>query len=257
MARRRSALEWKGLVHLMGCDSVLLGNRMELMWIRSTALVGPREEPMIRHSVVSLATLALLLVSAAGLRAEPAVVPLSPNNGGRMIQQAVLEPGDLIVSTTKSTSSWVIRKVTDSEVSHVMIYAGLGFVIEVVPGDGVRQVTLEEALKDASLAVAVRPKLSQSPERLVEVARKYIGKGYDWFGAALAPRVMRSTSDPVAHRIIQGNDKLYCSELVFQAFADIGMSFGQDTRSVPQDVVTQFRLGIDLVYVGHLLHKPR
>lgn len=206
----------------------------------------------MRHPVVTLATLALVLASAAGLRAEPAAVPLSPDNGGRMIKLDVLEPGDLIVSTTKSTSSWVIKKVTDSEISHVMIYAGLGFVIEAVPGDGVRQVTLEEALKGASLAVAARPKLSQSPERLVEAARKYIGKGYDWFGAALAPRLRKSASDSILHRFIGGNDKLYCSELVFRAFADIGLSFGLDTRSVPQDVVTQFKLGIDLVYVGHL-----
>lgn len=55
---------------------------------------------------------------------------LSPPIGGQSISVAALMPADVIVSTTNAAISRAIRTVSSSVVSHAMIYAGGGFVIE-------------------------------------------------------------------------------------------------------------------------------
>src|SRR5262249_25793652 len=90
-------------------------------------------------------------------RPSMADIPLAPAQGGRSIPTSVLEPADVIVSTTAAWTSRMIRKATQSVVSHSVLYMGGDEVVE-ADRYGVIKQSVTESLKDATLAVAYRRK---------------------------------------------------------------------------------------------------
>ncbi len=72
-------------------------------------------------------------------------IPLSPPQGGECILDSALQPADIIVATTRDPRSVAIRDWTGSPISHCMLYAGGGLVIEAI-NEGVVSRPLSTAL---------------------------------------------------------------------------------------------------------------
>ena len=86
-------------------------------------------------------------------------IPLAPKNGGgQCLGLQALQRADIIVTTASSVVSWGIRAAesvesdTISYVSHAMIYAGHGRVIEAI-GGGVGEHDLEKDLQPPVLSL--------------------------------------------------------------------------------------------------------
>ena len=193
--------------------------------------------------------------------ADALAIPLDPGVGGRSIGTSALQGGDIIVSTTRQFVSRAIRLGTLSPVSHVMLYAGDGKVIEAV-GSGVRETTLAAAIDDAILAVAYRhPQLDAARATvLVAYARTRVGKPYNYSGVAyqgyrLVNPLPAAVIDAIGRRLgveVGQAGAVYCSELVLESFERAGapLATGRPGQSTPDQVVQIARS--NLAYVGHL-----
>jgi len=209
--------------------------------------------------------------------------PLSPDAGGMSLSPDALAPADLIVSTTPATVSRVIRGFTGSAVSHAMLYAGKGQVIEAV-ADGVVRRPLTQALAEAKLAVGYRAaKLGPGQaQRVVAEAASLIGRAYDAGGAATggvrshpfrcvmvmgtATRVLNpivggvgagtGACAAVGSGVLGSAEKFYCSELVLEAFDRAGAKIADVSpgSSTPQHIPDAYSKGT-LAYLGHLVTK--
>ncbi|MCF7220879.1 N-acetylmuramoyl-L-alanine amidase [Marilutibacter chinensis] len=199
--------------------------------------------------------------SAAQALSQSLEIPLDPGIGGQSIGPDALAPGDIIVSTARHAVSYAIRAGTLSAISHAMIYAGDGNVIEAV-GEGVREVPLATAIDGAILAVAYRdPRVDEGhAQAIVDFARAQVGQPYNYAGVArIGHRILFPFSSRVldAIRDLAGVDddtarSFYCSELVYAAFeaAGIALSTESGDPGTPDDLV-RLRNGT-LAYVGHL-----
>jgi hypothetical protein len=172
-----------------------------------------------------------------------------------------LQPADIIVSTARHAVSYAIRAGTLSTVSHAMLYAGNGNVIEAV-GSGVREIPIEQAIGDAILAVAYRdnrvtPSIAQA---IVDYARGRVGNPYNYAGVAftgyrilnpLPSRVIDAIAGRLGLEVGQAG-AAYCSELLLEAFENAGIPLvaSRPSGSTPDDL-TQLSRSV-LAYVGHL-----
>ena len=194
-------------------------------------------------------------------------IPLDPGAGGRSIGTDALEIGDIIVSTTPARISELIRAVTDSPVSHSMLYIGGGQVVEAIkPGVTLR--SLGEAVREASLAAAYRhPRLTSTQAlRVRDVVGHNLDKGYDFTGIAgqagfaLDRAVLCLEADIECIRRVGTNnmrlerkDRFFCSELVADAFQRVGLPLTDTPPSwVSPDDIANLRVRGHLEYVGHL-----
>jgi V8-like Glu-specific endopeptidase/N-acetyl-anhydromuramyl-L-alanine amidase AmpD/cell wall-associated NlpC family hydrolase len=196
-----------------------------------------------------------------GGSAQALEVPLDPGVGGQSIGPDALLPADIIVSTTRHPVSYAIRAGTISQVSHAMLYAGDGKVIEAV-GEGVREIPLAQAIDDAILAVAYRdPRVdAATAHSIVDFARAQVGRPYNYAGvAATGYRMLH----PLPGRLVDAlRDRLgvdrttastfYCSQLVAAAYEAAGAQLipARPDASTADDIV-QLAQG-RLQYVGHL-----
>ncbi len=201
-------------------------------------------------------------------------IPLDPGVGGLCIGISALQPGDIIISTTDADISKKIRQATGSEVSHSAMYIGDGNVIESVDS-GVLQFSVETSIEHDSVAVAYRHR-DMTPEKAATVVAflkkaKKDGRKFDYMGLIrVAPyQVISSYCDSVPEALrgacragaanfklgTDNNNEFYCSELVFEALKQAGLSMSDvdPSWSSPQDVVRLNHNGT-LHYVGHL--KP-
>jgi len=152
-----------------------------------------------------------------------------------------------------------------------MLYIGDGQVVEAI-GAGVVLRTMEQAIADASLVVALRhPALTaEQALRVRDYARNQIGKSYSYIGIlrqALFQLDRRTHCDDEsgaeydrcirwAGRVNLGtatNDRFYCSELVLKAYeaAGLPLTLTAPNYSVPGDL-PELRQRGTLAYVGHL-----
>jgi V8-like Glu-specific endopeptidase/cell wall-associated NlpC family hydrolase len=193
--------------------------------------------------------------------AEELAIPLDPGAGGRSIGVSALQPGDIIVSTTRQFVSRAIRLGTLSVVSHTMLYAGDGKVIESI-GSGVREVTLAAAIDDAILAVAYRhPSVDAAKAaQIVAYARTRIGNPYNYAGVAYQGyRILNplpaAVIDAISRRLhveVGQAGAVYCSELVLESYerAGVPLTSTRPGQSTPSQVVNIARSNMS--YVGHL-----
>lgn len=200
--------------------------------------------------------------SAVGTRRagtfEADEIPLDPGAGGMCIDSRSLAIGDIIVSTTDAFISGAIRWASGSPVSHAMLYIGDGLVVDST-GPGVEVRTLEQALSDATLAVAFRvPNLDRQQALLVkDYAGQQLGHGYNHMGV-LEQALFQLTGQRVRVNLGSGsNDRFFCSELIFAAFQEAGAPLTTNPPSwgSPEDLA-QLRLNHVLEYVGHLKAPP-
>jgi hypothetical protein len=151
--------------------------------------------------------------------------------------QYVPKPGDLLFQIDRDSdfTDAIVKSTTSSEdyaFSHVAI-VGLDenktFVVEAVPNEGVRKVSLEQFLMSTNksengmpLVVAYRLKFWTRAVNPVENALKYVGMPYD---------------SVFSHN----NGAFYCSELVYECYLDknqkhifstVPMSFSDSTGQI-------------------------
>ena len=236
-------------VHVAGADDVTnQGCRLtdaKITWIRARAAEWGQSNA--------------LEVEDSALE-EALAIPLDPGAGGRSIGTSALQAGDIIVSTTRHFVSRAIRLGTLSPVSHVMLYAGGGNVIEAI-GSGVRETTLASAIDESILAVAYRhPQLDAAHAAAVlAYARTRIGNAYNYAGVAYQGyRILNplpaAVIDAIGRRLgveVGQAGAVYCSELVLESFERAGVPLAsRPAQSTPDQVVQIARS--HLSYVGHL-----
>ncbi|MFT7288129.1 MAG: hypothetical protein ACI87W_002244 [Halieaceae bacterium] len=185
-----------------------------------------------------------------------------------------LRAGDIIVSTTGAGVSGVTRGGTGSSVSHSMLYIGNQNVIEAI-ATGVTKRTLTQALREASLAIALRRRNTTQAIRtaVVSQAESYASRrlAYDEIGAAgagaastnrgrllasiacgLSPIACGAGASAVARNAHAGqaDRAFFCSELVARVFELAGAPITDLSPSftTPRHV----RMSSQLLYVGHL-----
>lgn len=203
--------------------------------------------------------------------AETSKIPLDPGIGGLSIDTGALDIADIILSTTNEWISQAIRKSTNAEVSHSMLYIGDGNIVEAI-GSGVVLRTLKEAIHDASAAIAFRdPEMTaEKALRIRNFVNHQIGKKYNYMGIVRQARFRLDLRAFCRHRSgaqydacknwvgrirlgAGSNDSFFCSELIIAAFQDAGLPL-IDTPphwNSPADIA-ELRFTTQLGYVGHL-----
>jgi len=198
--------------------------------------------------------------------------PLDPVAGGRSILPGILEIGDIILSTTTDEVSLAIRSATGSEVSHASIYIGGGKVIHATQA-GVQEWSVGQLMDACSLCVAYHHRDMDSVKagKIVEFLKRALSNhsAFDGWGLihAAPSQLLASYCDVLignarqdclnlARRIQPGtdnNDQFFCSELIFAALKEAGLSIStvQPSFSSPQDAIRLYFDG-SLQYVGHL-----
>jgi hypothetical protein len=189
--------------------------------------------------------------------------PLSPGSGGRSITEAALQKGDLIFSTTASTTtSWIsaaissaIRLATgNGPVSHAAIYSELG-VVDVLISQGVTVRSVDASLADTSLAAAFRyPHITTAQQNAIsDWAISKLGAGYDFAGVVNDVRFQFQGHVHQLVRLGVSANRFYCSRFVIDSYAAANVALttaAPDFRS-PNDLVPLAWFG-ELEYVGHL-----
>ena len=185
-------------------------------------------------------------------------------DAGRTIPYDLLQPADIIVSTTSANVSRVIRVGTFSKVSHACLYVGSLEVIEAI-GEGVVNRTIEESVGADTLAIVLRHKNMSAAAAaiIVRYAGRQVGKKYDLAGAASAapgvtkgficvvsPALCVGLAGGEAANALDQDAKFFCSELVARAYEQANMRLINRPayQTNPDDVYTSHVL----CYVGNL-----
>ncbi len=138
----------------------------------------------------------------------------------RVFVAGLVQPGDVVLTTTPEPMSQTIRKFTGADISHAMICVGTSSVIDST-GDGVHARNLERIILEPGCAGHVlRPVKPLSTEQLrsiVSFARAAVGTRYTMTGAA------KSVLAGVA-----AGRRQFCSRLVAQAYRDAGVNLVSD-----------------------------
>lgn len=208
----------------------------------------------------------------------------APGKTLREINQADLQEGDLLFSSTIGLKSLGIRILSTSSVSHVAVYIGEGQVAEAV-GEGVQIISLKDALTHSDKMFALRiPDLT--PEQASQIrhfASQKAGSRYNYLGIAeMVPFMMTKQlcslnpfSADFRQQCVQGlaaaqlksptgaESSYFCSEFVIAAFENAGhpltlaapgwVSPGDLLHMREGDIAT-LAPSKALVYVGHI--KP-
>jgi cell wall-associated NlpC family hydrolase len=189
----------------------------------------------------------------------------------RTIKASELRPADILVTTGRSFISGAIRTATGTDYSHTILYIGDNKVIEAI-SEGVIERDLSKPLGEATLAVALRRRhmTTTTKQSVVQSAKDFKGKPYDYIGAAgagfshnrgklafvlsPAPSVALYIAAKVNASDENKDKKFFCSELAARCFELAGMPItdGDPSFTTPRGV----RVSPYLIYVGHLVGGP-
>jgi uncharacterized protein YycO len=207
----------------------------------------------------------------------------APADAGAFLTEDALEPGDIVLTSMPGLTGAGIELLTLAPVSHAAIYAGDGRVLEAVRA-GVGERTMRQVLEDERVAIVLRhPGLSRAQaQRVVRYAEQKRGAGFNFVGVTLQvpssigrklcelPLVPGAARDAcirgmgVLSRLGTREHKLFCSQLVLQAYAHAGAPLADaDPRILsPADIlhmregdVSSVRSNVPLRYVGHLKYE--
>lgn len=209
-------------------------------------------------------------------RAFDAAIPLDPGVGGMSIGYDALQPGDIILSTTDATVSKLIRFGTAGQVSHAMLYVGQGGQVIEAIGEGVLLRPLDQALADATVAVAFRvPALDPTARLLIaDAAAGMLDLPYNYIGIArqaafqvdrqlcnVLPNGLSDKCRAFVGKVDLGtadNSSFFCSQLILEAYSRAGHAITTEPPhwASPQDLA-ELRLDYArMAYVGHLKAVP-
>lgn len=138
----------------------------------------------------------------------------------KMFVVDLIQPGDVVLTTTPAPMSQTIRRFTGADISHAMICVGTSSVIDST-GDGVHARNLGRIILEPGCAGHVlRPAMPLTTDQLRAVtsfARAAVGTRYTKTGAAKS----------VLAGFIAGR-RQFCSRLVAQAYRDAGVNLVSD-----------------------------
>ncbi|OWY40053.1 hypothetical protein CEK28_04780 [Xenophilus sp. AP218F] len=153
----------------------------------------------------------------------------------RVIDIDKLEVGDIILTTSEESISTLIKTVTDSDISHAMVYLGGGSVVDST-GDGVHARNLQKMPYPESCAIYVlrmNEALTEKQFEKIEIyARSNIGTGYSMGEAGLSIFDVESG----------GSRKQFCSRLVARAFEEAGIRLVKNPNYCTPDDLKQSSL---------------
>jgi len=142
-------------------------------------------------------------------------------SGLKRLNEVVLVPGDIVLTTTTTAISKTIRMATHSDISHAMVYVQDRSVIDAT-GEGVHARNTQRLFFEEKCSVHVlRLRTSITPSQLDAVAtymRSQVGAEYSAKEAVLT----------VLGGARTWTSKQFCSRLVAQAFASAGISLVPD-----------------------------
>ncbi len=149
----------------------------------------------------------------------------------KRLNDALLKPGDIILTTTSRAHSRVIRKVTKSDISHAMLYVQHCSVIHAFSA-GVHSNNTQRILFEPHLAVHVLRLRDMLPDKMArdicEDVRSKVGTEYSTIEA------MRAATG-------QGksfSSRQFCSRLVAQAYEKFGYSLVENPNyCTPDDLL--------------------
>jgi len=138
----------------------------------------------------------------------------------RVFIAGLIQPGDVVLTTTPEPMSQTIRKVTGADISHAMICVGKSSVIDST-GDGVHARNLRRLILEPGCAgYVLRPVNPLTTDQLhfvISFARSAVGTRYSMTGAAKS----------VLAGFAAGR-RQYCSRLVAQAYRNAGVNLVLD-----------------------------
>lgn len=138
----------------------------------------------------------------------------------RVFVASLIQPGDVVLTTTPDPMSQTIRKFTGANISHAMICVGTSSVIDST-GDGVHARNLGRIILEPGCAGHVlRPVKPLSTDQLrsvISFARAAVGTRYTMTGAAKS----------VLAGFVAGR-RQFCSRLVAQAYRNAGVNLVSD-----------------------------
>jgi Permuted papain-like amidase enzyme, YaeF/YiiX, C92 family len=200
-----------------------------------------------------------------------------------VVERELVQAGDILLTTDPTLTSASIRLMTLAPVSHAAVYVGDGKVAEAL-GSGVRVRQLDELLAEASAAYVLRyPDLTDEQAALIrQYAEEKAGTGFNFLGVTLhipfaigrrvcelplVPSTLRDgciRSIGVLHHLAARERRLFCSQLVLQAYRHAGVQVtGADARLIsPADIlhmregdVSSVKIARQLRYVGSLKNR--
>jgi hypothetical protein len=138
----------------------------------------------------------------------------------RVFVSGLIQPGDIVLTTTPETISQTIRKVTGADISHAMICVGRSSVIDST-GDGVQARNLGRIILEPGCAGhvlrPVKPLTTDQLHSVISFSRAVVGTRYTITGAAKS----------VVAGFVVGR-RQFCSRLVAQAYRDAGVNLVLD-----------------------------
>jgi hypothetical protein len=148
-----------------------------------------------------------------------------------------LQVGDIILTSSSNKVSKAVRRATNSDISHAMIYVQHSSVIDAT-AEGVHSSNIQRIFfEDDSIVVVLRPRIPLDDEavrKITDFARAATGTEYSKSEAvAVVARRMRHV----------GSGKQFCSRLAAQAYAFAGISLVPDADYCsPEDLRRSERL---------------
>lgn len=145
----------------------------------------------------------------------------------KSISRASLRPGDVLLSTTGASASAAIRRFTQGPFSHAAIFVErtgeLDWIVDSTTLAKVSRRSFTEAYRGARYVVVVRNERMSSADRtaVLNHALAQVGKEYDYVGA-FASVGLRIGTKHISLGFINDKNRLYCSELVVDAFGSVG-----------------------------------
>jgi hypothetical protein len=138
----------------------------------------------------------------------------------RVFIASLIQPGDVVLTTTPEPMSQTIQKVTGADISHAMICVGKSSVIDST-GDGVHARNVERIILEPGCAGYVlrvaTPLTTDQLRTIIAFARASVGTRYTLTGAAKS----------VLAGFVAGR-RQFCSRLVAQAYRDAGITLVSD-----------------------------
>lgn len=138
----------------------------------------------------------------------------------RVFVAGLIQPGDVVLTTTPEPLSQTIRKVTGADISHAMICVAKSSVIDST-GDGVHARNFERIILEPGCAGhvlrPVKPLTTDQLRAVISFARAAVGTRYTMTGATKS----------VLAGFVAGR-RQFCSRLVAQAYRDVGVNLVSD-----------------------------
>lgn len=138
----------------------------------------------------------------------------------RVFISGLIQPGDVVLTTTSEPLSQAIRKVTGADISHAMICVATSSVIDST-GDGVHARNLQRLILEPGCAGhvlrPVNPLTTDQLRSMISFVRAAVGTRYTMAGAAKS----------VLAGFVAGR-RQFCSRLVAQAYRNAGVNLVSD-----------------------------